>query len=622
MKHELLYETQSDFTAAQGNSGNVTSITPGVAYIKETNSVPHFNKVYDNVTIVYNVADPSVPVKLYNTNIKNNLAQAFIDKTEVPVSSITNEYQFENAGIHHILLRYSTLTTLPDSAFTECTKIINIKLPDSLTKLGKYIFYGCTGIKKFVYPRKVVNIPAHAFHGCSNLERIYFKGVVTINPSSDTGHQYQFQGCGKLKHVYFNSIQQLCNSSFYGTKNEELFYHPCGQSAEGHLYIGGEEVFDVAIPEGVTFIGNSNFAFYKYLTAVTFSSTVKNIGNASFYKCSGVREWNFPSGLISIRDYTFYGCSGFTGSLILPDTVTSLGQFCFTNCSRFSTLHISTGLTTIPTNCFQNCGGITGLTVPSNITKIVDYAFTNCSGITGSLLIPSSVTEIGQYAFSGCTKVDNVVATGVTTDFKSSVFASLKNGANVYLKTTTGFWHSTLMNSNYGTVTLDGGWISRSANQRNKIDYFTFRGSYSSNNDPGNQTSCPYDCITFRVGGNLNASKPKNYFHFSGTAANAGRLKFGEIMGTLNETFAGIAYLDTSLSPSGCIYHLGYNGIACTPTQANVDYARLTKIYVGDGESQAGDQAVLDQYLADADWAAYSSKLDLWYNYHGEYREE
>ena len=43
MKHELLYETQAQFNTAQGNSGNVTSVTPGVAYIKETGSIPHFN---------------------------------------------------------------------------------------------------------------------------------------------------------------------------------------------------------------------------------------------------------------------------------------------------------------------------------------------------------------------------------------------------------------------------------------------------------------------------------------------------------------------------------------------------------------------------------------------------
>ena len=66
--------------------------------------------------------------------------------------------------------------------------------------------------------------------------------------------------------------------------------------------------------------------------------------------------------------------------------------------------------------------------------------------------------------------------------------------------------------------------------------------------------------------------------------------------------------------------HLGYNGVAGTVAALHPEYTRLTKIYVGDGTSQAGDQAVLDQYLADSGWAQYSSKLDLWYNYTGEYK--
>ena len=78
----------------------------------------------------------------------------------------------------------------------------------------------------------------------------------------------------------------------------------------------------------------------------------------------------------------------------------------------------------------------------------------------------------------------------------------------------------------------------------------------------------------------------------------------------------------TQYTASGFIYHFGYNGIACTPTQANASNGRVSKIYVGPGESQAGDQAILDQYLADSAWSAYSSKLATWWSYDGPYKEE
>ncbi|MBR6270160.1 MAG: hypothetical protein IKR30_06300, partial [Bacteroidales bacterium] len=61
---------------------------------------------------------------------------------------------------------------------------------------------------------------------------------------------------------------------------------------------------------------------------------------------------------------------------------------------------------------------------------------------------------------------------------------------------------------------------------------------------------------------------------------------------------------------------------AGTPAQFQVQDNALSKIFVGDGSSQAADQAILSLYLADPDWAAYSSKLDLWYNYNGQYKED
>jgi hypothetical protein len=66
----------------------------------------------------------------------------------------------------------------------------------------------------------------------------------------------------------------------------------------------------------------------------------------------------------------------------------------------------------------------------------------------------------------------------------------------------------------------------------------------------------------------------------------------------------------------GFIWHFAKtDGIACSATLAAASYSRVGKIYVGDGSSQSADQTVLDMYLADSDWSAYSSKLDTWYNY-------
>ena len=205
------------------------------------------------------------------------------------------------------------------------------------------------------------------------------------------------------------------------------------------------------------------------------------------------------------------------------------------------------------------------------------------------------------------------------------MFANLKSGANVTAKTTSGIYHSVLGSNSdnlYNAVSLTGTSVNRSGTQHVFINYFTLNGSYSSSNNPSQGgISYGYSCVVAKVSGNISASSPNNYFHSRhGTI----RLKFFEVMGTINETFAGVSSDNESLNSSGCIYHFGYNGVACTSTQANIDYNRLITIYVGDGSSESHDLEILELYRQDEDWKPYveSGKVDIWYNYHGEYREE
>ena len=124
---------------------------------------------------------------------------------------------------------------------------------------------------------------------------------------------------------------------------------------------------------------------------------------------------------------------------------------------------------------------------------------------------------------------------------------------------------------------------------------------------------------TLRVKGNISGSARLIF----NSATNV--VKFIEVLGTVstvNTSGTDICFhVDNNARLSSCLLHLGYDGVACSPVMAGANYSNLVKIYVGDGSSQEHDQAILDQYLADSAWAAYASKLDLWYNYDGEYKE-
>ena len=173
MKHELFYETQAAFNAAQGNSGNVTSITPGVAYVLETNGVVGYNKRWDTLMIEYQVDDVSSPTKIYNSaSVKNNLKEIIVDKTHIPASAVTDTYQFSSPGLHRIRFRYSSITIIPDSAFANCVNITRVlKIPKTVIEIDGFAFGGCSNLVEFSYTTPTF-YRANVFAECRNIKSI------------------------------------------------------------------------------------------------------------------------------------------------------------------------------------------------------------------------------------------------------------------------------------------------------------------------------------------------------------------------------------------------------------------------------------------------------------------
>ena len=138
---------------------------------------------------------------------------------------------------------------------------------------------------------------------------------------------------------------------------------------------------------------------------------VKKVGSGGFppwlvsvfgYPNSSVTSITIPNSVTSIGDYAFSNCTGLTGTLTIPNSVTSIGYGAFSGCTGLTTLTIPNSVTSIESSTFFGCTGLTTLTIPSSVTSIGGSAFLGCTGLT-TLTIPSSVTSIGENAFGGCT---------------------------------------------------------------------------------------------------------------------------------------------------------------------------------------------------------------------------
>jgi len=187
------------------------------------------------------------------------------------------------------------------------------------------------------------------------------------------------------------------------------------------------------------------------------------LGNsAPVFMNNNLVECIIPDNVTSIGDYAFYGCKDLT-SIVIPDNVTSIGNYAFQSCSGLTSVDIPSSVTSIGNSIFSYCSGLTSITVntdntvydsrnncnaiietetntlvqgckttiiPDSITGIGNNAFYGCSGLT-SIDIPSSVTNIGTGAFSGCS---DLISITVNTD--NTVYDSRDN-CNAIIETET-----------------------------------------------------------------------------------------------------------------------------------------------------------------------------------------
>ena len=139
----------------------------------------------------------------------------------------------------------------------------------------------------------------------------------------------------------------------------------------------------------------------KIFNSVIMPDSVTSIGNESFSGCIGITEVKISELIISIKDGAFENCSGLI-NFEIPKTVINLGAYVFEGCSNLTSVIINAPITSISGSLFNSCTNLSTLTIPNTITSVGEFAFYGCGSLK-SLLLPAGVTSIGQCAFIDCT---------------------------------------------------------------------------------------------------------------------------------------------------------------------------------------------------------------------------
>ena len=138
--------------------------------------------------------------------------------------------------------------------------------------------------------------------------------------------------------------------------------------------------------------------------------SVTSIGNKAFFDCSVLTSVTIPDSVTAIGSQAFYYCSGLT-SVKIGGSVTSIGSYAFYNCSGLTSVTIPDSVTSIGERAFENCSGLTNVTIGNGVTSIGENAFSTCSTLTSVTWNAKKCTEAGSYEnpiFEGCKSLATV----------------------------------------------------------------------------------------------------------------------------------------------------------------------------------------------------------------------
>lgn len=158
---------------------------------------------------------------------------------------------------------------------------------------------------------------------------------------------------------------------------------------------------------------------------VMIPDSVTSIGDRAFYDCHRLTSISIPDSVTSIGKEVFSNCSSPT-SISIPDSVTSIGEEAFSGCSRLTSISVPDGVTSIGYCAFHACRSLTSISIPDSVTSIGDNVFYGCKSLT-SISIPDSVTSIGNQAFSGCSSLTSISVPDSVTSIEAPAFTECEN---------------------------------------------------------------------------------------------------------------------------------------------------------------------------------------------------
>ncbi len=251
-------------------------------------------------------------------------------------------------------------------------------------------FTDCDTITSAVIPEGYEIMEKDAFLRCANLQS------VSIPTSMVRMEASQFGGCARLTRIQVaegNPEYYVTEDVLFSRRERGLLKYPRGKS---------DVTFTV--PKGIRKVAYGAFEGNDRLEKVILPETLSEIGEAAFYQCIHLSGLNLPESLMQIGDYAFYETA--LTSVVWPAAVKSMGAWMFHKCGSLGEVTLPSGLQFIGDSAFRETA-IHEIRLPDTLTEIDHMAFAFCPNLK-ELTIPDSVQKIGGAIFAGCDALTEV----------------------------------------------------------------------------------------------------------------------------------------------------------------------------------------------------------------------
>lgn len=373
-------------------------------------------------------------------------------------------------------LKESSLQSIGNYAFMNCSKLARIQIPASVKEIGSYAFrntdlfhsaltgavyadnwivdYNDTVTEDIVVDKGTVGIARYAFYNLQELKSIKIdnsvkyigKGAfynctalqkVTFPDTLERIEDYTFYNCSSLKLTNLPPmLREIGRSAFYmcGVTNND----PNDTDSDrleipvGVTYIGDFAFFGcgyrradaisgqtetsgidiLVVGERVEYIGKCAFRNFASLKSVIIGGTLM-IGDKAFYECSSLKEVTVQDKLVTVGDKVFYRCTDLK-TVTLPDMLKTIGNYSFYKCEALTEVYVGNSLEKIGNFAFMGDILLSELQIPTTVLSIGEQAFRDCASLA-SLALGKNLLSVGAHAFYSCNQLTLYMDADIST---------------------------------------------------------------------------------------------------------------------------------------------------------------------------------------------------------------